>query len=250
MVRSQFEHCSTVWSPSSNVAIDKLESVQKRAIKWILGEEYCSYSPAMYYLRCRELNLLPLRSKLILKDLKLFSDIIYNRVPINLPEYLHFYSGCTRLRSSHLDNFSIVSDVHPRVTCNYSGTDIVSTSLTQFSNSYFYRTMTNWNCLPYDTRKVAAGKEFESGVAEWLWGAARPPPEWVAKFVCHIVFESWETMSCILYVLYICTHLHYHFPVHSFQMSHTGPLPISCHCRFWILMIYADYLKYFTLGYY
>ena len=53
MVRSQFEHCSTIWAPKLQNEIDKLEKVQKRAIKWILRQEYCSYSNiTTYYSKC------------------------------------------------------------------------------------------------------------------------------------------------------------------------------------------------------
>ena len=41
IVRSIFENCPYVWKPSSESAINKLESLQKRAIKWINhGENY------------------------------------------------------------------------------------------------------------------------------------------------------------------------------------------------------------------
>ena len=40
MVRSQFEHCSVILAPKLQRDIDKLENVQKRAIKWILRQEY------------------------------------------------------------------------------------------------------------------------------------------------------------------------------------------------------------------
>ena len=178
MVRCLFEHCSTVWSPNAAASLDKLESIQKRGIKWILDEQYASYSSEIYYLRCKELNLLPIKSKLILKDLKLFHDIVYERVPIDLPDYLHFHSGASRLRNSHLDDLSIVSNIQPRITCNYnSSADVVSSSLCHFSNSYFFRTMNNWNSLPRDTRTITVPKLFEHEVSGWLWQVARPVPE-------------------------------------------------------------------------
>ncbi len=179
MVRSQFEHCSTIWSPSSETSLDKLESIQKRGVKWIFDEQYCSYSNELYYLRCKELNILPIRHKLIKKDLKMFFEILNKRVPIDLPEYLSFHSGVSRLRHSHLDNLSIVSNIQPRVTRNYgaSTSEVTSTSLSQFTNSYFYRTMNCWNSLPHETRSKTCSKQFESAVHTWLWQAARPLPE-------------------------------------------------------------------------
>jgi hypothetical protein len=163
MVRSQLEHCSTVWSPNAPAAIDKLEALQKQAIKWILDEQYCSYSSHIYYLRCKELNLLPIKYKLTLKDLKLFHDILNKRAQIELPNYLQMHTGSTRLRSSHLDELSVVSKIEPRFTRNYNSSDVISTSLSQFSDSFFYRTMNNWNMLPKDIREQREPTSFRNG---------------------------------------------------------------------------------------
>ena len=153
MVRSQLEHCSTVWSPSNATSMNKLENLQKRAIKWILDEPFKSYSPDLYYLKCKELNLLPIKYKLLLKDLKLYHDILNERVPIELPRYYTFYKvGSSRLRASHLDDLSIISSIQPKITCNYNRAENVSSSLSQFSNSYFFRSMNAWNALPRETR--------------------------------------------------------------------------------------------------
>ena len=51
LVRSNFEHCSNVWRPVNVVDTCKFESLQKQAIKWINGEEACSYSDELYALR-------------------------------------------------------------------------------------------------------------------------------------------------------------------------------------------------------
>ena len=170
--------CSTVWSPSSATSIEKLESLQKRAIKWVYDEQFCSYTPELYYIRCKDLNLLPIKYKLVLKDLKLFHDILNHRIPIELPEYYSFYnSGMYSLRASHMDDLSITTSIQPRVTRNYSSTEVVSSSLSQFSNSYFYRTMNNWNSLPYDARSQKFPKQFESAATKWLWQIARPESE-------------------------------------------------------------------------
>ena len=44
IVRSLFEHCSINWYPQRSTHLRKLEIVQKRAIKWINGESFTSYS--------------------------------------------------------------------------------------------------------------------------------------------------------------------------------------------------------------
>ena len=44
LVRSLFENCSVVWRSTAISLTKKLESLQKRTIKWILSEENLSYS--------------------------------------------------------------------------------------------------------------------------------------------------------------------------------------------------------------
>ena len=82
MVLSQFEHCSVVWRPHNETTKAKLESIQKRAIKWILNETYESYTSIMYILKCKQLNMLPLISHLHINDLLLFHSIVYDYSPI------------------------------------------------------------------------------------------------------------------------------------------------------------------------
>ena len=176
MVRSQFEHCSSVWSSCSSTVLEKIESLQKRCIKWVMNEEYYSYSPEIYFCRCRELDILPIKYRFILKDLKLFHSIINFNSPISLPEYMHHHTGTSRLRHSHLDELSIVSDVQPRITVNYSSSheEQCSSTLSQFSNSYFYRSMNLWNSLSKESRSLTSSKIFETSVKLHLWNLALP----------------------------------------------------------------------------
>ena len=40
LVRSQFEHCSTIWRPTTESEISAFNKLQKKAIKWMHGEPY------------------------------------------------------------------------------------------------------------------------------------------------------------------------------------------------------------------
>ena len=120
-----------------------------------------------------------LKSRLVLKDLKLFHSMIIGTFPSSLPYYLHFHKSNNRLRSSHLDDFSIVSDISPRITVNYnkSASDVVSSSFTQFSSNFYFRTMNAWNSLPLETRKLTSPSLFEQSVVAHLWNHITPVEE-------------------------------------------------------------------------
>ena len=56
IVRSIFEHSSSVWAPQSKSHIDKFAAIQKRAVKWILSEQFASYSDEVYIEKQKELD--------------------------------------------------------------------------------------------------------------------------------------------------------------------------------------------------
>ena len=86
MVRSQFEHCFIIWRSKLHHQIDKFEQLQKRAIKWILNENYISYSyQAIYYTKCKQINILPISKQFELNDLIFFHKIVFQHIEITLP---------------------------------------------------------------------------------------------------------------------------------------------------------------------
>lgn len=163
LVRSLFEHCPTVWRPSSNTMVEKLESLQKRAIKWIRGDTGVSYSfDSLYYIHCKQLNILPIKFRFEYHDLKLLHLVLYNFSCVRLPQYLEFFSGSTRLRSSHLDHLSLVSSITPR------GNGPI-TNKRGFSNSYFYRAHLSWNKLPLILREIWRPSKFKAELIKYIW---------------------------------------------------------------------------------
>ena len=74
MVRSLFEHCPIIWRPSSDTAVNMLESLQMRAIKWILKDFSVSYSSnkLLYFTHCKQLNILPIQLRFNYHDLKFY----------------------------------------------------------------------------------------------------------------------------------------------------------------------------------
>ncbi len=169
LVRSLFEHCPSVWRPSSNTIVEKLESLQKRAIKWINGDDKISYSnyDPLYYVHCKQLNILPIKFRFDYHDIKLLHSIIYNFSCVRLPEYIKFFSGSTRLRSTHLDRLSLVSSITPSGSAE-------SSTRRGFSNSYFYRAHLNWNKLPFLLRETIRPGKFKRDLINYFWNEIIP----------------------------------------------------------------------------
>ena len=167
MIRSIFEHCPIVWRPSSNTAINKLESIQKRAFKWMVNDVHISYSSNhLYYVHCKQFNILPIKYRFDYHDLKFFHAVVNGFSCVSLPEYLQPFTN-SRLRSSHLDSKCFVSSILPRNLM--SNSNFASNSRRHFSNSYFYRAHLLWNKLPLMIREVVSTKVFEVELIKYLW---------------------------------------------------------------------------------
>ena len=70
LVRSQFKHCSAIWRPDNITQLQKFETIQKNAIKWILNEEFLSYSDEELYIgKCMQVKLLHIDKIFDLRDL-------------------------------------------------------------------------------------------------------------------------------------------------------------------------------------
>ena len=157
LIRSQFEHCSVIWRPITKTLMAKLEGLQKRAIKWILLEEYIGYTFTTYIRKCRQLNLMPIADRFDFLDLLFFYKVVKGIVPIELPHYLTLYQGNSRLRSCHLDSLCYVSTITPRTDTN------------AFAKTFFYRTHTKWNHIPLDIREIDSVSEFKSKLSKHMW---------------------------------------------------------------------------------
>ena len=141
----------------------RVENIQKRALKWVLKEENISYSsPVVYVRKCKELNVLPMSHRFDLTDIVLLHKIIHGMSPLKLPSYLHFYTGCS-LRFSHLDAYSLVSDIIPNTTASQKRTT------NAFANAYFYRSHVLWNSLPLNIRTIIFPGRFKSELRAYLW---------------------------------------------------------------------------------
>ena len=172
LVRSQFEHCSVVWRPLNKTLLQKIENIQKRAIKWILSECELSYNAFSTYLsKCKQTKLFTMSDRFNINDLLFLHKVINGLIPVELPYYLSFFQGQNRLRSSHLDHLSLVSSVSPNIQINLNvvTSDSDRASSNPFNNTYFYRVHFKWNDLPLSLREISIHSDFKVGVSKYFW---------------------------------------------------------------------------------
>ena len=158
LVRSQFEHCSIIWRPTTKSLTKKFEDLQKRALKWILAEEYTSYiSHSHYILKCRQVNIMPMSDRFDFLDLLFFFKVVKGRIGVELPSYITLYTGNSRLRSSHMDHLCYVSSTTAR------------SDNSPLSRSFFYRTAPMWNRLPIEIRECSDMFIFKKWLSLHMW---------------------------------------------------------------------------------
>ena len=150
--------------------INKFENFQKKCIKWILSELELSYSNEVYLRKCKLVNILPLLCRFMFNDMNLFHKVVYKIIPVTMPDYLTLYSGDSRLRNTHLDNLSFVLLYQ-------------ITSISNLNKSFFFRSHTLWNFLPFDLRNSMILSQFKIKLAKHYWNMAstdieQPEDEW------------------------------------------------------------------------
>ena len=170
IVRSIFEHCSVIWSPQNSSYIEKFSVIQKRAVKWIYGEQFVSYSDEVFIEKQRELNILPMKLKFIYNDIVLFYKIVNELIPISLPPYI---SACIPDDVRYTRRTAPIHNLSDNSTFQCS----VAPNCDSFRHSFFYRTMHRWNSLPVCVRQAASLITLKSSLTNFFWSSDTEWPD-------------------------------------------------------------------------
>ena len=163
MVRSIFEHCCQVWAPQEKTSLHAFDLLQKRAVKWMNKESHISYSDQTFLQKQRDLDILPLKYKFIFSDIILFYNIVNNNVQIELPNYVERIEP-QDVRSVTRSNIAIAKGGdHLQYKCK------ILPKINAFKNTFFVRTLKNWNDLPLSVREIDNFDKFSLALKDYLW---------------------------------------------------------------------------------
>jgi len=138
LVRPVLEYSQAVWDPYTASDTQQLESVQRQAARFTMNRyRRTSCVGAML----AELNWESLASRHRTARLVLFHKIHYDLVAVNMPLELKYNSG-------------------PIQTENSLAYHIPASSVDYQKNSFFYRTVRDWNCLPDETVHTSIPEHF------------------------------------------------------------------------------------------
>ena len=187
LVRSIFEHCSVIWKPSTVQLTHKIESIQRKAVKWILGEHFHHYNDYEYLMRLKDLDLMPMEYKFKYSDLVMFHKIYHGKSVIKLPQYL--------VPITHNDRSRLRLNIHPPERYSQSSPSdmpdlaskrlnrldstsfkcVIGAKTNSFKGSFFFRTHIEWNHLPVSIRELSSN-DFQTGLKQHLWEVILDPP--------------------------------------------------------------------------
>ena len=139
------------------------EKLQKKAIKWVFGEQNLHYHQEIYLNRCMQIHIIPMLKFFDLNDLILFHKIVYEKVPISLPNFIHRYSGHGCLRQTNLDSLLFVSHINPN--------HINKSCWSPFYKCFYHKVLHTWNSLPSDICSIPDTPNFKHEVKTYFWHA-------------------------------------------------------------------------------
>ena len=146
MVRPQLEYASDVWDPHHVGDIMELEKVQRRAARWVLND-YGRFSSVTLMLN--QLSWPTLQTRRQLSRLQTLNKIFYQQLALTIPPY---YLPTTRSTRQY----------HP---LHYI---LPNSSTTAYQNSYFARSINDWNILPIDFIEVVDTDIFRTKLQSLL----------------------------------------------------------------------------------
>ena len=138
IVRPILEYASVVWDPYQQVYINSLEKIQRRSVRWVCNN-YSTYSSVTTMIE--SLNWVTLRERRKFARLSFFHDIVHKASVVNIPP--HFLRTTRHTRHHHPLHF-----IHP------------SANTTAYQNSYFPRTIIDWNSLSTSLIEITDKKLF------------------------------------------------------------------------------------------
>ena len=151
LVRPHLEYASPAWSPHTQRNINKIESVQTRAARFVLGNYTYGPESSIRNEIHSKLGWKPLYVRRALYDLSFFYKVRNGLICTPFPV-----------------------EVQPSYMCNSKYQHIQALHAENYKNSFFPRTVRLWNALPTSCHSATSITIFNSQCQSWLapktWG--------------------------------------------------------------------------------
>ena len=147
LIRPTLEYASSVWDPYYNKDITKLEQLQRKAVRFIVGD-YTSQHDGFITGKMEELNLQSLKERRRTIRLVLLFKVVSGLVPaIDITQYLTPQRSRRRVKPAIYKDYVVLNLIDKQVVNNSKCFKVPTGNTEQFNNSFFVRTVADWNQL-------------------------------------------------------------------------------------------------------
>ena len=147
IVRPYVEYASSVWDPHLKKHVKQIEGVQRRAARFV--KNCYTREPGTVTNLLNELNWIPLKERRTISRLTLFHKAIHGDGGLAFPDYV-------TKRRRHLRNSSQNKFI-----------ELLPNTET-YKNSYFCRTVKDWNALPSEIVNIKSADRFKKVLFEYF----------------------------------------------------------------------------------
>ena len=150
-IKTHFDYCSIVWGNSANNNINKINKLQRRACKLILGKEYTSLEEAR-----NRLKILSFDESVFLQKAKTMYKIANTIAPKYLIDLFQIRNTYANSTTSNLRSVSIRNFIIPRPNINL------------FKNSISYSGTIIWNSIPLEIKNADSINSSVNRCVAWI----------------------------------------------------------------------------------
>ena len=175
LVRSTLEYGSIIWDPHLKKDIDALERIQRAAARFITGD-YKTRTPGSIQHMMTKLELTSLQVRRKQLRLTFLYKVIEGLVPAIPPDsYLKPQKPGRQIRTRSRQNFIVKNAVEDYVRNNDRCFIIPASKTVQYKNSFFPKTIVDWNHLPNDTVHTKTIDSFRNRIRKECQSTIPPP---------------------------------------------------------------------------
>jgi hypothetical protein len=167
LVRPLMEYSSTIWDPYQKQDIDRLERIQRNAVRFISGD-YRTTTPGFVTGLLAKHKLPPLQDRRESLRLLFFFKVVEGLVPALPPDqFVTPQKQGRQIRSSQRSQHFVSNNpVENYIRNNDRCYTVPRANTEQYRNSYFPRTIIAWNHLDNKTVHSASPECFKSALAK------------------------------------------------------------------------------------
>ena len=162
LVRSKLEYGSVVWDPYQQNDINRLERIQRSAARFVTRDYHSRQEGAVTDM-LHQLDLLPLQERRRHQRLTFLYKLVKGDVPaINIQEYLKPLRPKRTIRAKRFEDHIQTNIVEKSINNNKLCYEPIFAKTEPFKNSFFVRTVPEWNQLHDTTVQATTVDSFRS----------------------------------------------------------------------------------------